>query len=109
MKVSPYISGAVRQFSYWFAHGTLGYPLLKDIDYTGEVLREESSFAEQAFAIFMNNLEIDEEGNVLNYKHSEKRAAQYIRSYFDREYTVEPPCEYWECELQPVSKSFYQK
>ncbi len=23
MKVSNYLSGAVRQFSYWFVHGTL--------------------------------------------------------------------------------------
>ena len=25
MKVSNYLSGAVRQFSYWFVHGTLGF------------------------------------------------------------------------------------
>lgn len=75
MKVSEYVCGAVRQFSYWFAHGTLGGSLLDGIDYTGEVLKEESSFAEQAFAIFMNNLEVDEEGNVLNYRYCENRAA----------------------------------
>lgn len=28
MKVSSYLSGAVRQFSYWFVHGTSGYPIL---------------------------------------------------------------------------------
>ena len=71
MKVNPYISGAVRQFSYWFAHGTLAYPLLKDIDYINETLKEESSFAEQAFAIFMNHLELDDEGSVMNYTDSE--------------------------------------
>ena len=60
MKVSKYVCGAVRQFSLWFAKGSLGYPLLNGIDYTGEILKEESSFAEQAYAIFMNNLEIDE-------------------------------------------------
>lgn len=109
MKLSKYVSGAVRQFSLWFAKGTLGYPLLKGIDYTGEVLKEESSFAEQAFAIFMNNLEVDEDGNVLNYKYCENRAAQYIREYFDSSYTVEPPFEYWEVELYPVSKEFYAK
>lgn len=46
MKVSPYISGAVSRFSYWFAHGTLGYPLLEGVPYVGEILLEESSFAE---------------------------------------------------------------
>ena len=29
MKVSNYLSGAVRQFSYWFVHGILGYPILE--------------------------------------------------------------------------------
>ena len=107
MKINIHISGAVRQFAYWFAHGTLGYPLLEGIDYTGEVLRGESSFAEQAFAIFMNNLEVDESGNVLNYKYCENRAAQFIRSYFDVEYQVTPAFEYWETELHPVSKEAY--
>lgn len=109
MKLSHYVSGAVRQFSLWFAKGSLGDSLLSGIDYTGEVLKEESSFVEQAFAIFMNNLETDETGNVLNYKYSEKRAAQYIRSYFDNSYVVEPPFESWESELYPVSKASYMK
>ena len=38
MKVSPYISGAVRQFAYWFAHGTLGYPLLEGVEYLDDTL-----------------------------------------------------------------------
>lgn len=106
MKVSAHVSGAVRRFAYWFAHGTLGYPLLKGIDYAGDVLKEESSFAEQAFAIFMNNLEVDEDGDVTNYQYCENRAAQYIRSYFDRDYSVTPPLEGWEVELHPVSGKF---
>ena len=103
------MSFTVFYFSLYFSKGTLGYPLLKGIDYTGEVLKEESSFAEQAFTIFMNNLEVDEDGNVLNYKYAENRAAQYIRRYFDSSYTVEPPFENSEMELQPVSKEFYAK
>ena len=55
MKVSPYISGAVRQFAYWFAHGTLGHPLLEGVEYLDDTLKEESSFAEMAFAIFMRS------------------------------------------------------
>ena len=99
MKVNTYVSGAVRQFAYWFAHGTLGHPLLDDIDYIGEILKDESSFAEQAFAIFMNNLELDETGRVTNYKYCERRAAQYIKHYFEPEYQVEPAFEAWELEL----------
>ena len=30
MKVSHSVSGAVRQFSYWIANGTVGYPLLEE-------------------------------------------------------------------------------
>lgn len=107
MKVSKYVQGAVRQFSYWFAHGTIGEPLLEDIDYIGDILKEESSFAELAFAIFMNNLEVDEMGNVLNYKYCEDRAAQYVRRYFDVSYEVVPPFEDWERELHSVSEESY--
>lgn len=103
MKVDKYVKGAVIQFAYWFAHGTIGAGLLNGIDYAGE-LQEESSFAEQAFIIFMNNLEYDGTG-VKNYKQAEYRAAQYIRSYYDSSYTVEPPFEPWEMEGNPVSSS----
>ena len=65
MKVSNYVKGAVRQFSYWFFNGTLGYDILEGIDYLSTV-REEPSCGELAFAIFMNNLEVDSEGKVLN-------------------------------------------
>lgn len=70
----------------------------------GEILMEESSFAELAFAIFMNNLELDEDGSVTNYKYCEHRAAQSIRSYFDPDYTVEPPFADWEVELYHAHK-----
>lgn len=104
MKISPYISGAVSRFSYWFAHGTLGYPLLEGVPYVGEILLEESSFAEQAFAVFMNNLEVDQDGAVTNYKYCEQRAAQYIRRYFDRTYEVTPPFLDWELELHSFQR-----
>ncbi len=59
MKVDKFVKGAVRQFAYWFAHGTIGSGLLNGIDYVSD-LQEESSFAEQVFIIFMNILEYDE-------------------------------------------------
>lgn len=108
-KVNKYISGAVRQFSYRFAHGTLGGGILQGIDYLGETLKEESSFAEQAFAIFINNLEIHREKGVLNYRYCENRAARYIRRYFDPSYTPSPPFRWRELELYPVSKEHYSK
>ncbi len=109
MKLDKYANGAVRQFAMSFAKGRIGNNLLKEIDYSDETMREDPSFVEQSFAIFLNNLEFDEEGNTLNYLYSEKRAAQYIRRYFDSSYEVEPPFEPWELELNPVSKESYNR
>ncbi len=61
MKLSNSFSGALRQFSYWVANGTVGYPLLNDIDYIS-AFREEPSLLEQAYAIFANNIEMDNKG-----------------------------------------------
>lgn len=101
MRVSNSLSGAVRKFSYWVAHGTVGYPLLEGIDYVAD-MKEESSFIEAAYAVFMNNLELDESGRVLNYKYAEKRAAQYIRQYYDAQYAADPPFEAWETKLYEI-------
>ncbi|MFI3230764.1 MAG: hypothetical protein R3Y29_04345 [bacterium] len=98
MKLNSNISGAVRRFTYWFANGTLGYPLLEGIEYT-KYIKEEPSFSEQAYAIFINNLEIDENGDIVNFKYAEQRAAQYIKRYFEKEYIIEPSLDYWEVEL----------
>ena len=106
MKVNPYIKGAVRQFSYWFAHGTLGDgEILRDVDYLS-LLKEESSFAEMAFTVFMNNLEYGIDG-IKNYKQAEMRAAQYIRQYCDPSFIITPPLESWETDTSPVSKSHW--
>jgi len=44
---------------------TLGYDILEGIDYLS-TMKEEPSCGELTFAIFMNNLEVDSEGKVLN-------------------------------------------
>lgn len=96
-KLSNDVSGTLRTFSFWLANGTVGHPLLNGIDYT--CIFEEPSALEQAMAIFANVLELNEHGNVLNAKYAEQRAAQYIRSYVDSQYTVQPPFEDWEVAL----------
>ncbi|WPP43371.1 hypothetical protein SK066_10730 [Paenibacillus hunanensis] len=96
-KLSPSFSGALRTFSFWIANGTVGMPLLKGIDYS--CIFEEPSALEQAYAIFANVIEMDDEGTVCNAKHAEMRAAQFIRSYVDENYTVEPEFEGWEVAL----------
>ena len=92
MKLSHSVSGAVRQFSYWIANGTVGYPLLNGVDYFDE-FKESPSLLERVYAIFINNLELDENGKVLNAKYAEQRAAQYIKQYCVKGYKAEPPFE----------------
>ena len=96
-KLSHSVSGEVRQFSYWVANRTVGQPILDGVDYSS--IFEEPSDLEQAYAIFVNVLEIDEAGTVTNSKDAERRAAQFIRSYVEPSYVVAPAFEGWEVAL----------
>lgn len=96
-KLSHSFSGALRMFSFWIANGTVGLPLLDGIDYT--CIFSEPSALEQAYAIYANVVELDEAGRVTNARHAERRAAQWIRSYVDQSYRVDPPFEDWEVAL----------
>lgn len=95
--LSHSVSGALRMFSFWLANRTVGLPLLEGIDYA--CIFSEPSALEQVYAIFANVLEIDGAGAVTNARQAERRAAQYIRSYVDPAYVVEPPFADWEVEL----------
>jgi hypothetical protein len=97
-KLSHSYSGALRLFFYWVANGTVGLPLLENIDYW-QTLRTEPSAMEQLYAIFANVIDMDDEGEVTNAKHAERRAAQWLRSYMDPTYEVSPPFEDWEIHL----------
>ena len=87
MKLSNSFSGALRTFSYFMESGT--HYQLKGVNYL-KLFGEEPSAIEQAFAIFANVIELDENGEVLNAKYAEKRAVDYIRSYCEPEFQVEP-------------------
>lgn len=89
--------GALRTFAYWVANGTVGSDVVEGIDYWQE-MREGPSLMEQVFAIFANVLRLDEQGQVLNAKAAERRAAQYLRQYMTGE-PADPPFEDWEVEL----------
>lgn len=78
-----------RIATVFIANGTVGYPLLEGIDYIS-VFREEPSLLETAYAIFANNIEMDEDGKVLNAKYAEQRVAQYIWKYCDPTYKPNP-------------------
>ena len=97
VRLSHEVSHAIRMFSFWIANRTVGLPLLEGIDYG--CIFEEPSALEQTYAIFVNVLELDETGRVLNAKAAERRAAQYIRSYVEAGYVVEPDFEDWEVAL----------
>ncbi len=94
--VSHSVSGALRTFAFWIANRTVGYPLLEGVDYS--CIFEEPSALEQTFAIFINVLEFDETGTVINAKYAERRAAQWILLYVTGT-EVQPPFEDWECTL----------
>ena len=106
MELSNDFKSALRHFVYYYTNGTLPYviddnELLKNTNYR-EDLKDEASLVEQAFAIFTNNIKMDESGKVLNLTHSMKRTAQWIRFVCREEndtYQVEPEFEDWEVEL----------
>ncbi|MEM8969615.1 MAG: hypothetical protein AAGE93_24570 [Bacteroidota bacterium] len=96
MKLSNSFSGALRTFAYFMASGN--HYQLEGINYL-DLYGDEPSAIEQAFAIYANVIELDENGRVLNAKYAEKRAVDYIRSYCDPTFKVNPPYQDWEIEL----------
>lgn len=96
MKVSNSFSRALRTFAYFMASGSQN--TLKGVNYLS-LYGNEPSAIEQVFAIFANVIEMDEFGNVLNAKYAEKRATDYLHSYFDPSFKIEPPYEDWETKL----------
>jgi len=92
------VRAALRFFAFRIANGTLDVDLLEGVDYRPRLMAFGSPL-EQAFAIFANVLQVDENGEVLNEGDARYRAAQWVRSYCDPSYRVEPPFERWETEL----------
>jgi hypothetical protein len=96
MKLSHAFSGALRTFAYFLSSGT--HYLLEDLDYLS-LYGDEPSAIEMVYAIYVNVLELDEEGELLNHNYAEKRATDYLRAYLDPAFTVDPPYEDWETAL----------
>lgn len=96
MKLSNSFCGALRTFAYFMASGTQN--TLKGVDYLS-LYGEEPRAIEQAFAIYANVIELDEDGNVLNAKYAEKRATDYIKQFCDPNFKVEPEYVDWETVL----------
>jgi hypothetical protein len=106
MKLSEDFRHCLRHFAFYYTNGTLPFvigdnSILKDIDYR-ELLKDEASLVEQAYAIYSNNIEMDDTGKVINNGYAMKRAAQWIRFVcrgHGEEYEVVPPFEDWETYL----------
>ena len=104
-KLSESFRSALRFFTYHYFNNTLGFTSgiskLTEVDYVKE-MNEIPSNMETMFAVFSNNIEMDAEGEVLNFDHAVKRAAQFVASCLydkDNPYVVEPDFEDWEIEL----------
>ncbi|QJP35484.1 hypothetical protein F0365_14295 [Nonlabens sp. Ci31] len=109
MELSTDFKRALRLFVYYYTNGTLAYlvtdgHLLAEADYMAK-LADQPSNMEQVFAIYTNNIKMDENGKVLNQKHAINRAAQYIITVCNENaenaenYKVIPEFEPWEMEL----------
>ena len=72
--------------------------MLEDVEYL-DMFGQQPSEIEMVFAIFANVLEIDEDGRVLNFTYAQRRATDYLKSYCNSDFTVEPPYEDWEVAL----------
>lgn len=72
--------------------------MLKGIDYLS-LYGQEPSAIEQVYAIFVNVIELDEKGTVLNAQYAQKRAIDYLLAYCDPTYEVTPAYEDWETAL----------
>lgn len=95
-KLSHDFSGALRTFAYFMASGT--HYMLEGVDYL-KLYGEYPSEFEMVFAIFANVIELDADGNVLNFTYAQKRATDYLRAWCDPTFKIDPPLELWETEL----------
>ena len=96
MKLHSSISGLVRTFSYFLASGT--HKDLQGVSYF-DLFGDEPSAIERTYAVLMNVMEVDADGQVLNPDYAQKRAAEYLRSYCQSDYEPMPPFEDWELHL----------
>lgn len=68
-KLSNDFSGALRTFAYHMASGS--HYMLENVEYI-DIYGSEPSAIEMVFAIFANVIEMDGEGNVLNFTYAQR-------------------------------------
>jgi hypothetical protein len=102
-KISKKIRGAVTGFMVLLCKG-----LMDDSRWDWDVEncnweKYKNTFSEptilrSTISVFLNNLEVDSQGIVLNYVDARYRAFQYFRSHVDNDFYKE--FELWELEEQ---------
>lgn len=97
-KLSEDVRYDLRMFAFFLANGTIDPEIIEVDGNDYDEIFSDSTCLQRVFAIWGNLLEIDESGDTLNSGQAKRRAAQYIRSYIDSSYIVEPPFEEWELE-----------
>ncbi len=95
-KLSEDVRSELRELAWSLANGSLD--MGQEYDYR-PLLREEPGFLENVFALWANVLDVDERGRVVNSDLARSRVEQYIRTWMDKGYTVDPPFADWEFEL----------
>lgn len=98
MKLSEDVRSAIRHFVFYVHNGTVDFDIMGNHDYRKGMMTE-ASLMEAAYTIFINNLEVADDGKVLNFSYAKKRAAIYLRSVTDRNYEERDQLENWEVEL----------
>ena len=96
--ISEKVYGSISKFISELLSGQLGNGVLaRNYLYS---LIEYGSTLEEVFAVFSNNLELDKNGDVINYEFASYRAAQRINVWhIGSSYKVEPDFSEEELEL----------
>ena len=101
MNIPTSVRSQLRFFAYFLGNRTLCASVLPigDPKFDYSCIFDDASAMEATFAIWANTIDHDASGEVTNGDYAMLRAAQYIRSYIDPDYIVDPPFSYREQEL----------
>ena len=102
MKISKNFRKCLFEFVRLYSSGDLANfadeNKFANINYREE-MKTEAAIVDVIFAVYLNNLELDAAGNVLNQHKAVERAAQVILYTFNADYLLDPELEEWELSL----------
>lgn len=89
MKISMDVQQAIRFFAESLISGDFGADDSRDG--RSDLFLKDCGVVDQAMAIFLYHLDLDDEGRVLNHDEAEQRVRQYIRWQIDPRESPDPP------------------